>query len=210
MSMGSRRGVVLGKLGAAGRSGHGTAQVRRDGAKLLGRRCPLARAALTPHEVCAAGGPHPIAAASPLVCEPWPRTSWAPDSAPLTLNLGPWAVQASCAGAARARYCNGFFASAAFGSLRRACGHGRLEHAIAVCVWKHFAPAWRAPQTSTRWPDVEVAFAVQCAHGQSGVGPECKQSLHERLAMGRIHDRKESQSGHLTTKANMHKPVWPP
>ena len=36
LSMGSRRGVVLGRLGAAERSGHGIAQVRRDGAKLLG------------------------------------------------------------------------------------------------------------------------------------------------------------------------------
>ena len=50
---------------------------------------------------------------------------------------------------------------------------------------------------------------MQCAHGQSGAGPECKQFLHERLAMGHIHDKKESQSGHLTTKANMHKPINP-
>ncbi len=171
----------------------------RVAGRLLGR--------LSPHTKCVPQVAHILLQLHAHVCEPWPRTSWAPDSAPLTLNLGPWVVQASCAGAAWARYCNGFFAGAAFGSLRRACGHGRLEHAIAVCVWKHFAPAWRAPQTSTRWLDVQVAFAVQCAHGQSGAGPECKQSLHERLAMGHIHDRKESQSGHLTTKANMHKPI---
>ncbi len=137
----------------------------RDGPKH--RRRPRWRHAFawsavpTPREVCPTGGPQPVAAAYPLVGQPWPGTMRAPYGSPLDQDYGSRVMGDKGMAALGARDGSRLVGDVPEADRSLVSWWRWLHHAVAWAAGQDFVPSRSPTQTNARLLHKEKALVVQ-------------------------------------------------